>query len=120
MAAVPSNPLRTETFHGWPLGINQSVPIHEIPDAQARWVQDILLDKAGESRQRGPVQASADITAAISGLPQGMLSMIAADGTARIAVLTGTSAPKLELLASDFTTKKQIAWGSETLSLIHI
>src|SRR5690348_13465432 len=114
MATVRTNPLRTQTFQSIPLGINQSVPPHMIPDTQARWVQDLLLDKVGEARQRGPVKATSNITATNAGRPQGFMSVIAPDGTLRLGVLSGTGTPALKMLNAGFSSILSTDWGSSS------
>lgn len=116
MARTTSNPLVMQSFHGISGGINQAVPPQEIPDTMAVWLQDVLLDKAGEIRQRGPLEATGDVSATISDKAQGLVSVIAPDGTVRIATLSGTSTPKLNLLSSDFSAVVSENWGSEDWS----
>lgn len=108
--------INTLTYHGLPLGINQAVPAHEIPDGAARWVQDALLDKAGEVRQRGPVTAASSISTTISEVPQGMVQTVVDDGSIRVGFLTGTTTPELQLLSKALSSVKTFTWGSEDWS----
>lgn len=108
--------LATETFHGLPLGINQAQPAHETPDASARWIQDALLDRAGEIRQRGPTTAVGSIGTTISAKPQGMVQTVVDDGSIRVGFLTGTTTPQLQLLSKALSSVKTYTWGSESWS----
>ncbi len=108
--------INTLTYHGLPLGINQAVPAHEIPDGAARWVQDALLDKAGEVRQRGPITEVSSISTSIADVPQGMVQTVVDDGSIRVGFLTGTATPELQLLSKALSSVKTFTWGSEDWS----
>ena len=108
--------LATETFHGLPLGINQAQPPHETPDTSARWIQDALLDRAGEVRQRGPITEVASIATSIAEVPQGMVQTVVDDGSIRVGFLTGTATPQFQLLSKALSSVKTYDWGSEDWS----
>lgn len=106
-AATPG--LSGQTFQGLSAGINQALPVHEIPDSAAVWLQDILLDVPGVIRQRGPLS---NVGPTISNTPWGVASELFADGTLRSLFLSGTTTPKLNYFQSNFSS----ATTSDTLT----
>ena len=81
-------PILTETFEGNPEGMNVSLPAQELPDTQARYMQDILVDYPGLNRRRGPIRkvpGSAESSDKISGVVQ----TLDPSGANRLAVLSG-------------------------------
>lgn len=85
---VPAVGLTTQTYDGFPDGINLASPAQELRDTEARYLQDILLDQPGLTRRRGPVQAVSGI-AALPRKGTGLLAALNPQGLARFAVLTG-------------------------------
>jgi hypothetical protein len=81
-------PILTETFEGNPEGMNVSLPAQELPDTQARYMQDILVDYPGLDRRRGPIRkvpGSAESSDKISGIVQ----TLDPAGANRVALLSG-------------------------------
>jgi len=39
---------------GAPEGLNQAMPATTLPDTYVRWAQDVLFDRVGTMRRRGP------------------------------------------------------------------
>ena len=78
----------TETFEGIPEGMNLALPPQEIDDTGARYLQDILLDKPGEVRRRGPLTNT-------EGFPQttyaasGLVFTLDPQGNNRLGILNG-------------------------------
>lgn len=88
---IPAGSLNTQTFDGVPGGMNLALPAQEIDDTEARYLQDILVDKPGLARRRGPVTAASGVAA----LPRKGTNLIAAlnpQGLSRFAALTGDNA----------------------------
>lgn len=48
-------PILAKTYQGIQGGMNQAVPQHEIPDGQASYMQDIILNLPGIIKRRGPL-----------------------------------------------------------------
>jgi len=49
-------PITTETYNGFPAGMNLNRPPQELDPEEVRYMQDVLLDEPGLMRRRGPVQ----------------------------------------------------------------
>jgi hypothetical protein len=98
----------TETFEGTPQGMNVFIPAQELPDTQARYMQDILVDYPGLVRRRGPVRqvsGSVSFTNKVSGIVQ----TLDPNGSNRIAVLNGSaSLGYLSMLSDLFNTKTDV------------
>jgi len=80
--------LSTETLPGIPGGMNLAIPAQELDDTEAKYLQDVLVDKPGLVRSRGPVIS-------VSTLPRptnkGTALLVCADpvGAGRFAILHG-------------------------------
>lgn len=80
----------TQTFPPAPGGMNVAFSGQEIDDTEAQYLQDILLDKPGLARRRGPVEAAASF-ASLPRPGSGLAITINPAGTDRYAALTGTN-----------------------------
>lgn len=98
--------IATQTFQGLSGGMNLSNPPHELPDSQARYLQDVLLDNAGIIRLRGPLTKVSGVPDIASTQAAGITSMIASDGVLGIALLSWTTAGSavLQVLNSTLTS----------------
>lgn len=80
--------IQTQTFEGMSGGMNVAVPANQVSDAEARYIQDCLLDYPGLTRRRGPL-------AQIPGTPTfptpvtGIVQTLDPTGSNRLAVLRG-------------------------------
>lgn len=103
-------PAVTQTFPPAPGGMNVAKSGQEIDDTEAQYLQDILLDKPGIARRRGPIQR--DISFAI--LPRkatGLAITIDPSGDDRYAALTGTAANGyLTVWSADKATTVDLTW----------
>lgn len=78
----------TQTFEGIPQGMNVALPPQEIDDTGARYLQDILLDKPGILRRRGPLTNPEGFpSTAFPG--SGLVFTLDPQGNNRLAVLNG-------------------------------
>lgn len=104
--------LLTKSFHGLSGGINQAFPAWELPDTQAVWIQDALLDVPGVVRRRGVIRDSGAVTYPLANatLPQGMCQATLPDNSIRVAFLHGTASPKLRILNQGFTASTGWDW----------
>ena len=109
-------PLLTKTFMGLSRGINRALPAWEIPDDQAVWLQDVLLDVPGVIRRRGPVQQSGTAGAFTTNDPQSLHQTVLQDGSVRVAYLSGLSTPRLRVLNSGFGATNQVTWPGDWTS----
>lgn len=100
----------TETFPPAPSGMNVALSGQEIDDTEAQYLQDILLDKPGLARRRGPLQRLTtwkELPRRASGIAQTMDPT----GDPRYAALTGTTgAGYLTMWSPDFTTVRDYTW----------
>ena len=102
---VASNPLIVQTFEGTVSGMNQANPPFTIdPKQTSRILQDILLDKPGLIRRRGPVQKLTG-SPTIAYKATGIAATIDRNGAYKLAVLAGNGTNAyLHLLNSSFTS----------------
>lgn len=105
--------LLTKTFQGLSRGINRALPAWEIPDDQAVWLQDVLLDVPGVVRRRGPVKQSSIAGAFTTNDPQSLHQTVLQDGSVRVAYLSGLSTPRLRVLNSGFGSTNQVTWPGD-------
>src|SRR5262245_9544527 len=100
----------TQTFPPAPGGMNVAQSGQEIDDTEAQYLQDILLDKPGLARRRGPIQRDT----AFAVLPRkasGLVSTINPAGDDRYAALTGSNASaNFTVWSADKTTTADVAW----------
>lgn len=90
------------TFDGIPMGMNLALPPQEIDDISARYMQDILLDKPGILRRRGPLTNAVEAFPDMPYPASGMAFTLDPQGNNRLAVLNGdTSHGQLSLLNSN-------------------
>lgn len=103
-------PAVTQTFPPAPGGMNVAKSGQEIDDTEAQYLQDILLDKPGVARRRGPIQR--DTAFAI--LPRkatGLAITIDPSGNDRYAALTGNSSNGyLTVWSPDKSATVDLAW----------
>jgi hypothetical protein len=103
--------LSTQTFNGIPSGMNLALAPFELADTEAQYLQDILLDKPGLTRRRGPVQAAANFPTFTEGA-SGMVGTINPAGSFRMALLTGNNSNGyLRMLDSTFTSYQTYNWS---------
>lgn len=103
--------LQTQTYEGIPGGMNLAKPAYEIADDEARYLQDVLLERPGIVRRRGPVKAAAGF-ATLAKKACGIAGTITPAGTYRVGVLVGdNSTGELRLLSSNFSTSVSHTWG---------
>jgi hypothetical protein len=90
--------------------MNVALSGQEIDDTEAQYLQDILLDKPGLARRRGPVQAETDFVA----LPRkasGLALTIDPAGNDRYAALTGNNSNGyLSVWSADKASVTDISW----------
>lgn len=99
-----------EAFPPAPGGMNVALPAQDLDATEARYLQDILLDKPGLARRRGPVsQASGVVTLGYKA--SGFAHTLNPAGANRFAVLNGNgSNGYVSLLPADMSTKVDVAW----------
>jgi hypothetical protein len=103
--------LSAQTFDGVPGGMNLALPAHEIPDTEARYLQDILLDYPGLIRMRGPVTAKTGVMSFASKVC-GIVQTLDPLGSSRVAVLRGDNANGfLSLLDPSLASAVDIPWN---------
>lgn len=71
--------------------MNVALSGQEIDDTEAQYLQDILLDKPGLARRRGPIQEDASFTAKVPWEASGFAVTSDPDGITRYGVLQGTT-----------------------------
>jgi hypothetical protein len=98
-------PILTETFEGTPEGMNVFVPSQELPDTQARYMQDILVDYPGLVRRRGPVRSVAGAVT-FANKVSGIVQTLDPNGANRIGVLNGSASLGYFSTLSDFFNTK--------------
>jgi hypothetical protein len=110
ISIIPASGLTTQTFDGMPGGMNLALPAQEIDDTEARYLQDVLVDRPGLTRRRGPVVAVSGLAV----LPRKGSALIAAlnpTGASRFGVLTGdNSNGYLTVYDSTLSTTVDLAW----------
>lgn len=110
MTVVPGTPVVTETFDGVPGGSNLALPAQELDNTQARILVDWLVDRPGETRQRGPVAAVTGV-AGLSRMGTGIVSTLNPLGDTRFAVLNGDESNGfISVLSTDQSTWHDLAW----------
>lgn len=107
---INSPGLTTQTYDGIPGGMNLALPPMEIDDTEAVYIQDVLVDKPGLARRRGPVTPVANI-ATLARKGSGLAAALNPQGLARYAVLTGDAANGyLTAYSADMSTTVDLAW----------
>lgn len=107
---IPSVGLTTQTFDGLPGGMNLMLPAQELDDTEARYLQDVLVDKPGLSRRRGPVTPVGGL-ATLPRQGSGFIVTLNPQGQTRFATLTGTaSSGFFTVYDSTLATVTDIAW----------
>jgi hypothetical protein len=102
--------LTTQTFDGFPAGMNVALPAQELDDSEARYLQDILVDLPGISRRRGPVVGVSGL-AALPRKGSGIVAALNPTGSARFAALTGdTSNGYLTVYDSTLLSNLDLTW----------
>ncbi len=100
----------TQTFPPAPAGMNTAKSGQEIDDTEAQYLQDILLDKPGLARRRGPVQRYTSF-ALLPRPATGLAITMDPTGTDRYAALTGNvSNGYLTVWSADKTSTVDLAW----------
>ncbi|HEY6018703.1 MAG TPA: hypothetical protein VIY48_02080 [Candidatus Paceibacterota bacterium] len=104
-------PITTETFEGTPGGMNLALPAQEIEDVECEYAQDILFDKPGLIRRRGPVLAAAGF--ATTPTPAtGLVHTLDPNGNSRLLALYGDTVNGYAgLYSSDYTTIYAYPWN---------
>jgi hypothetical protein len=104
-------PLLTETYEGVPGGMNLAVPAQEIPEDQARYLQDILLHRPGETIRRGPVKPLTGV-ATLRKPASGVMQTLDPLGRHRMAVLFGDGTEgKLGLYNPTYAAVVEVNWN---------
>lgn len=99
-----------QTFPPAPGGMNTALAGQEIDDTEAQYLQDILLDKPGLARRRGPVQLQSDFVA-LTRPASGLAIAINPAGEDRYAALTGTEAAGyLTVWSDDKSAIVDLSW----------
>lgn len=107
---IPSGGLTTDTYDGIPGGMNVALPAQEIDDTQARYLQDILMDRPGLARRRGPLVPISGI-AALTRKATGIVAALNPQGLARFGVLNGDGSNGfLSVYDSAMATLTDLAW----------
>lgn len=108
---MATNRLQTDTFPGFPDGMNVAYPSNEIKDTQARYLQDVWVHEFGFTTRRGPI-VSVPAMVSFSDKITGIVQSTDPAGTVRIGVLHGSASTGfLGILSSDFTSKVDISLG---------
>lgn len=103
-------PAVTQTFPPAPGGMNVAKSGQEIDDTEAQYLQDILLDRPGLARRRGPLQKHASF-AVLPRKGTGLALTIDPSGDDRYAALTGDNANGyLTVWSADKTNTVDLAW----------
>lgn len=105
--------LQLKDLPACPEGMNQQVTPWEIPDSQARWLEDFLLHRENEMTRRGPVKPK-------TGWPTSMtekgIGLVATDDPSyqwKLACLHGTaSTSKMSILNSSYSAVTEIEWAT--------
>jgi len=94
----------TQTYEGIPEGMNVALPPQELDDTAARYMQDILLDKPGLIRRRGPLVNTAEAFPDIPKPASGICFTLDPQGNNRLGVLNGdTGTGQMSFLNSAFS-----------------
>lgn len=97
----------------FPEGMNQQAKLWAIPDSQARWLEDVMLDKENEVDRRGPVKPMAVWPTSMT---EKGIGLVATDDPAyrwRVAVLHGTATTsKLSILSTSYSSLTEIQWAT--------
>lgn len=103
-------PLQVITYEGVPMGMVTAEPKHEIPDASASYLQDILVDLPGITRRRGPLSGVSGMVAFTNPI-FGAVTCYNPAGALQIGVLEGTAGSGfLSALSANLAAKTQLAW----------
>lgn len=103
---IKSSNLQTQTFEGSPGGMNLAVAQQEIPDHQARYIQDGLVDYPGLTRRRGPVTAVSG-AATLSYKVTSFAMTLNPQGTDKYGVLNGNNSNGYFTVLNDALTATQ-------------
>lgn len=95
----------------FPEGMNQQAKPWAIPDSQARWLEDVLLDRENQITRRGPIKP-------MTGWPTSMttkgIGLVQTDDPSyrwKVAVLHGTSSSSsMGILNTDYTSLNTVKW----------
>jgi hypothetical protein len=110
ISLIPAIGLTTQTFDGLPGGMNLMLPPQDLDDTEARYLQDVLVDKPGLTRRRGPVTPVGGI-AALTRKGSGFIITLDPQGQTRYAVLTGdTSNGFLTVYDATLSATVDLAW----------
>src|SRR6266576_5469095 len=103
----------TQTFEGFPEGMNVALPPHELDDTSARYLQDILLDQPGYIRRRGPIINSVEAFPDSPFKATGFAFTLDPQGKNRLGILNGdTSHGQFSLLNAAFTAvNANVPWN---------
>lgn len=103
-------PALTEEFPPAPGGMNTAFSGQEIDDTEAQYLQDILLDKPGVARRRGPLRHATG-WAFLPRKASGLAIAIDPQGNDRYAALTGTNSTGfLSVWSADKATITDVTW----------
>lgn len=109
---VPATNIATASYAAAPEGSNLAVPPHEIPDTQARYIQDAWLDDIGEIRRRGQVAGKVGVVT-LDKPVMGLTQTADPTGIVRIAAVNGDSGSGyFSVLSDDKTTKTNLPWAN--------
>lgn len=101
---VSAGGVSTQTFDGLPQGMNLALPPQEIDDTAARYLQDILVDKPGILRRRGPLINSTEGFPSTTYKGSGIVFTRDPQGNNRFGILNGdTSHGQLSFLNAAMT-----------------
>lgn len=101
-------PLETQNIPLGPEGMNVVEKPWTIPDGQARWIQDGVLDKANMLRRRGPVKKAKNAAgtdfATVSDYVIGIVGTERPDDLWKVALIGGATQAHLSVLSTDYTS----------------
>jgi hypothetical protein len=104
-------PLITETYEGVPGGMNLALPAQELAESEARYLQDILLHRPGETIRRGPVKPITGV-ATTRKPATGIAQTLDPTGAHRVAVLFGDgSEGKIGLYNPAYSSLVELDWN---------
>jgi hypothetical protein len=80
--------LETETYPGFPAGMNLALPAQDLADTEAQYLQDVLIDLPALTRRRGPLQVSGTLPQLAAGNKlTGIFTTLDPAGNLRYAVI---------------------------------
>jgi hypothetical protein len=102
----------TQSFDGFPDGMNISRPAQEIADTQARYLQDVFVHQRGVTDRRGPLTGVSGMVTFTTKIVGGV-QVTDPQGITRVAVLhTDGTTLKLGILSSNYSSKTDITIGT--------